>query len=200
MTTKTNIGNMALSNISATGLVSNIDTDTSINAKTLRIYYEPALRYVLEDVDWNFATGRQALAKLEETAPADWAFVYTLPADCVKPREIYTSTRRTQRDEVPFEVGLSAARDKKVLFTDQDAAELRFTAYVTDPNLMPASFQMMFARYLGFLISPALTKKKAVTDEQFAKYEKLKVTADVSDIEAGTQDAELEGEFLQARK
>jgi hypothetical protein len=190
---------MGLTSISAKNQVANIDTDNSTEAKTCRVYYDTALEYVLADVDWNFATARIALSELSETAPADWDYVYQYPNDCLKARKIYTGLRRGGVEKIPFEVNLNADRTTKAIFTDQYQAWLRFTAKVVDPNLMPPSFVFMFAEYLGYLVAPALTKKKAVADAALARYEKLKMSASVNDIEEEEEDELPESEFIRER-
>lgn len=199
MATKTSIGNMALTNISAKNTISNLETDTSQEAKTLRIYYDAALEFVLADVDWGFATARFQLSELSEEAPIDWDYVYSVPVGCLKVRQIFDVTRRGGTEKIPFEVNLNADKTVQAIFTDQYQAWLRGTFKVIDPNLFPPMFVMMFSEYLGYLVSPTLTKKKAVTDGAYQRYQALRLSAMVTDAEEEHQDDMPESEFIRGR-
>jgi len=190
---------MALTHISAKNQVSNIETDTSTEAKTCRIFYEDALKFVLADVDWGFATARKTLALLSETAPDDWDYVYTYPSDCIKARQIFDGSRRTGTVKIPFEVNLNSDRTVKVIMTDQDVAQLRYTANISDPNLFPPGFVMAFSRYLAYLIAMPLTKKQALEDKAKQKYMETKKMAEVMDAHEETYDDMPESEFIQGR-
>ena len=201
MATKTSICNMALTHISAKNQIANADTDTSIEAKTCRVFYEDALKFVLSDLDWGFATGRKLLAELSETAPADWDYVYAYPNDCVKAREIYTGNRRTGTEDIAFEIGLNADNTVKAIYSDQYQATLRYTANVTNPNLFPAGFVTMFAWYLASLIAMPLTKKKAIKDDAEKGYKEAKamaaaIDASEDDLFEDTPDSE----FIRTRE
>lgn len=199
MATKTSIGNIALTNISSKNRISNLETDESTEAKTLRVYYDEALKFVLTDVDWGFATARKALAQLSEDAPIDWDYVYTYPNDCLKARRVFQSTRRTGTEKIPFEVTLNADKTIKVIMTDVSPAYLRYTANISDPSLFPAGFVNCFAWYLAYLISYALTKKTSVRDFCMKEYEKAKLKAEVSDAEEQDYDEMPDSEFIRER-
>lgn len=199
MATKTSIGNIALTNISAKNRISNLETDSSTEAKTLRVYYEDALKFVLCDSDWGFATGRKALAQLSETAPLDWDYVYTYPSDCLKARQLYDSTRRLGTTKIPFEISLNEDGTIKVIMCDITPAYLRYTKNVVDPNLFPPGFVICFSWYLSYLIAYPLTKKKSVRDMCMEEYRKAKIDAGVQDAEEEEQDDLPESEFIRGR-
>lgn len=199
MPTKTSIGNIALTNISAKNRISNLETDTSTEAKTLRVYYEDALKFVLCDVNWGFATARKALAELSEDAPLDWDYVYTYPSDCLKARQLYDSTRRTGKAKIPFEISMNSDGTVKTIMTDVSPAYLRYTINLTDPNLLPPGFVMCFAWYLAYLIAYPLTKKKSVRDMCLEEYRMSKVNAGVQDADEEEQDDMPDSEFISTR-
>ena len=200
MATKTSICNMALTHISAKNQVSNITTDTSTEAKTCRVFYDDALKYVLADIDWGFATGRKTLAELSETAPDDWDYVYTYPNNCLKAREIFDGNRRAGTVKIPFEVGLNSDNTVKVIYTDQSQAQLRYTANISDPNLFPPGFVMALSRYLAYLIAMPLTKKQSVEDKAKQKYMETKKMAEVIDAHEETYDDMPDSELIRERE
>jgi hypothetical protein len=199
MATQASICNMALTHIGAKNLIANLETDSSNEAKQCRIFYAEAVRFVLSQVDWGFATARAALAQLAETSPDDWDYVYSFPADCIKFREIYTGARRLGVERVAFEVGLNATRTTKTIFTDQYQALGRYTADVINPSLFPSPFSMMVSYHLASLICYALTKKASVVDAMEKQYQKHKLIAEVVDIEESLQDPIPESEFITGR-
>lgn len=199
MTTKVSICNMALTHISAKALISNLDTDTSVEAKTCRVFYDECLRFVLSDVDWGFARKRSTLALLGEDAPDDWDYVYGYPNDCLKAREIFDGSRRKNRLRIPFEISLNEDGTLKTILTDQASAQLRYTRNITDPNLFTPSFAMMMSYYMAYLIAYPLTKKASVTDKQLKDYQAHKVFAEVANAEEEEWDEMPEGEFIAGR-
>lgn len=199
MTTKTNICNMALTHISAKNTVTNIDTDSGQEAKTCRIFYDDALRFVLSDMDWNFASARVLLSELSEDAPVDWDYVYSYPTNCVKAREIFDASRSTNLVNIPFEVNLNADKTLKAVFTNQYQANLRYTHFVSDPNLFPPGFVMMLSWWLAYLIAFPLTKKKSIKDDAKQGYQEMKMMAAVADIEEALPFDLPESEFIRAR-
>ena len=192
---------MALTHVSAKNQIANIETDNTTEAKTCRVFYEDALRFVLADLDWGFATARKALSVLSETAPDDWDYVYSYPNDCVKAREIFTGNRRTGTEDVAFEVGLNSTATLKAIYTDQYQAVLRYTANITDPNLFPPGFVMMLSYYLAYLIALPLTKKKIFKDDAEKGYKEAKAMA--AAIDASEDDLfedTPESEFIRTRE
>ena len=199
MPSKTSIGNIALTNISSKNTINNLDTDTTTEANTLKIFYEDALRFVLADIDWNFCSARKALARLSEDSPLDWDYVYTYPSDCVKARELFDSTRRLGITKIPFEVSLNEGGTIKTIMTDITPAYLRYTKNVIDPNLFPPAFVFCFGWYLSYLIAFTLTKKPSVRDFCMKEYERAKLIASVHDAKEEEQNEMPESEFIRGR-
>ncbi len=190
---------MALTHIGAKALISKLDTDTSNEAKIGRVFYDQALQYCLSEVDWGFARKRVILGLLAETAPVDWGFVYQYPNDCLKAREIFDGARRTKLLRVPFEISLSDDGTLRTILTDQEAAKLRYTRNITDPNLFPPSFVMSLSYYFAYLIAYPLTKKASIRDIQLEYYKAHKLFAEVANAEEEEWDEMPEGEFIAGR-
>lgn len=200
MATKTSICNIALTNISAKNQISNIETDTSTEAKTCRVYYEDALKFTLADLDWGFATARIALSLLAETAPSDWDFTYVYPNNCIRARQLFTGVRRRGIEQIPFEVGLNSDGTIKVIYADQGNAVLLYTANITDPNLFPPAFVMLLSSYLSKLIAYPLSKKTSIKNDAEKAYKEMRAQASAIDASEDNSSPDMpESEFIRAR-
>lgn len=81
---KTAICQRALARLGCTTNVSDIDTDTSQEAKLCRIFYDSALTNVLESFDWPFANRTSEVALVETNLNGKWASHYAYPFDAVR--------------------------------------------------------------------------------------------------------------------
>lgn len=108
--------------------------------------YPTVIKAYLEAADWDFAS---VLARLPEAVPGvtdavddDLPYVYRLPGDCVKLREV-------------GDAGTKWRRDRDVLRAS-DAAPLRvrYTATVNREDDMPAEFRLAAAARLAALLGP----------------------------------------------
>ena len=200
MATKTSICNMALTHISAKNILSDIETDASIEAKTCRIFYESALEFVLTQNDWGFAVARKALSELSDTAPADWSYIYSYPNDCIKTRAIYTSSRRTGVEDIPFEIGLDSTGTIKAILTDEYQAYLRYTKNITDSNLFPPAFVIALSYYLANLIAMPLTKKQSIKNDMTQAFKEFMSTAQATDADEDNMfEDKPDSEFIRCR-
>jgi hypothetical protein len=190
---------MALTHIGAKALVTDIDTDSSVEAKTCKVFYDEALEFVLSDVDWGFARARESLSLLSEDTPDDWEYVYSYPNDCMKARQIFDSTRRTVSKFIPFEMSLNVSGDYRVILTDQVEAKLRYTKLVTNPTLFSPAFSIMMSYYIGYLISYPLTKKSNLRDAMQKAYQMARLQAEVSNAEEEEWDELPDSELLSVR-
>lgn len=150
MFSKIQICNLALSRIFARRIQSL--SDNLKEARECSAHYDMARDEVLESMDWTFAKKRKTLALLTDTY-SGWTYAYDYPSDCVVAREIYNGTGNitgTSYDlendtyvptgDVQYEIISSTAMDKQIILTDQESAELRYTARIEDTNLFSAKF------------------------------------------------------------
>src|SRR5205823_5041731 len=91
--------------------------------------YANARDALLEMLDWPFARRHAVLAALTLTRTG-WAYVYSLPGDCLAPRRLATGIRPEPVDaRIPFDIeGDASIGTNRILLTDQAAAELIYTA------------------------------------------------------------------------
>ena len=81
---KTAICQRALARLGCTTNVSDIDTDTSQEAKLCRIFYDNAVTNVLEGFDWPFANRTGEIPIVETGLTGKWASHYAYPSDAVR--------------------------------------------------------------------------------------------------------------------
>lgn len=88
MPTKTELCNIALSNLGETILISDIETDQSASAKKCRTFLSMAIQGSMADFPWSFARGVKDLALLSGEESEQYEYVYSYPQDCLEPRSI----------------------------------------------------------------------------------------------------------------
>jgi hypothetical protein len=202
---KTEICNMALSNIQVSQFIDgNVETDTTIEAKVCKRWYDHAVNYALEDFDWNFARRRRALAALGTTPPSTWTYVYSYPSDCAAARAIEVPGVRTPSREqrIAYEVAAEAQAsggDVRVIYTDQPDAVLIFTKRITDASLFDGHFVEALAAYLASKIALPLTAKPGLAREWFQMYQGLRVNSFAFHLNEAQEDQEPPSETEQAR-
>jgi hypothetical protein len=115
MSTKTEIAQLALIRIGSNAALTNVDTDTSAEAETIRMAYVIDRDALLRDFQWPFAStyANLTLADGTQAAPVngDWTYAYRYPADAVYLRRIVTINGRSETARRRFSLG----RDPAVL-------------------------------------------------------------------------------------
>lgn len=80
---KLQIWNMALAELPEQRIDS-LD-DVNLASDFLNDQYQPAIEFLLEDHDYDFATIRAALAVVANDRPNEWQYAYRLPRDLARP-------------------------------------------------------------------------------------------------------------------
>lgn len=205
MASKTEICNLALSNIGVSQFIADVDapSERSNEAIVCRRWYDTCLNFALEDFDWNFARRRLALAELNVTPPSIWAKVYAYPSDCAAARSIeVTGLRRPLHEErIPFEVAAETAAtgDYKVIYTDLAEAVLVYTKRITDAGMFDAQFVMALSWLLAANIVMPLAVKPELADKARAAYAALKLQAFAKNLNEAEEGPEPAGETERAR-
>ena len=158
------ICNMAIGRIGQSNFIDAL-SEASLQANVCNIFYETCRDMALVDGHWNFATGRVVLADLG-TPPTNWLYRYGLPTDCLSARYLVVPGLRTPlvKDRIPFDV--AEENDARVLYTDQEEAELVYIKRQENPNLFSPQFNSALAWLLASNIAmplsaaPALGKRR----------------------------------------
>lgn len=160
MQTEAQLCNVALARVGQRQLIDSLTEDTA-GAKLCAAAYPNARDVVLAGHPWPFCTRPAFLAELAETRPGH-AHVYALPADCLEPQYLFSGVRPGQTTAtlsncawlpwvsacfgagvglgMPVEFAIEAKADGSgsVLVTDQEDAQLIYTAAVTQVPAFPA--------------------------------------------------------------
>lgn len=148
------------------------DEDASKEASVCRVFWEPALRSTLEDHDWDFARRAKAVALLTEEH-SDYAYAYKFPNDCLAPRRIVNPAGTDLTDpktRIPMETRMNIAGTDRVILTNQEDAELIYTAYTDVVGLFTPGFVDALAWRLAAEITPQLRNSDAVRTSMMNQY------------------------------
>ena len=177
MTSAVDICNLALGHLGDVANVSSISPpDGSAQAAHCARFYPIARDTLLEQHPWNFAMRRSALAAVSGTIP-EWDYVYAAPADLLTvvavqgdENEDDYSTRYAPADNVITAPTIAAgqyvprrytieldANGSRVIRTDQESAQIRYVAKVTDTTKFSPTFIMALSWHLaGMLAGPII--------------------------------------------
>jgi len=147
---QTDICNLALTRIGWKTLISSIDDDGT-EAAMCKLYYAHCLQMALTKADWNFARKRAALVEEAGDPPAEWAYQYLWPADCLTPLRLVDKMQEARQGSIIKFTIEEGATNKKLIYSDIDPAnaELIYTFNVTDETKLDP----MFANYLAWFIA-----------------------------------------------
>lgn len=197
MATSVSICNMALGRIGITRQIANLATENSQEAVTCRLYYDDAVRFVLEDYPWPFATAYRELGLVEESPNSDWLYAYRYPSDGVFIRRIVTDAGRVDFDPMPFRVGLDD--DGKLVYTDQPDAVVEYTKLVTDESKFTPAFVEALSWKIASDVAPALSRVASAQQTCPAMYQRVISTARERVANESQQSEPPDSEFVRAR-
>lgn len=159
-TTDELICNLALSRLGA-NLVTDLDTDDSVEADICNINYEPARDFVLEARDWTFARKRSTPTK-DGTAPSGWGARFPIPSDCLTLRRVSRNPELT--------AGLKWEREGDWIYCNEEVIYIAYTYQLTDPTEFSPSFVKTLSYRLEADLAIALTesvKKEAAAEQKY---------------------------------
>lgn len=177
MVTAVDICNTALSYLGDEGRVASISPlDGTTQSKLCARFYPMARDAVLEAHEWGFATKRIELTEVTTDATTEWDYCYEIPADmlralAIQPDEstadyvvpttaayplVGSGSKVTQEYAIELD-----ADDTLRIFTDQEDAWLRYTAYVTNPGVFSPLFVQAVAWKLAAMLAGPLLKGDA---------------------------------------
>ena len=164
------ICNLALGHIGHSAVIASLE-EASHAALRCRLVFAKCRDALLETRDWSFARRFAALAPGGE-APSFWERSYAYPADALKIRWLYGEDYDRQRDSrVPFQVGLDDDGASKLVWTNLEMAEARYTAAVTNAALFPASFRDALSYAVAKEIAYPLTTDHSIRSQMFQAYQ-----------------------------
>lgn len=180
MSSEVAICNIALSRIGAYPIAN--FTDASKEARECNTLYTYIRDSVLRDHKWSFATKRTILAELNETC-SGYDYVYAYPSDCLVAHEIYNDTGDLSgvaydyttdtyypTGKIEFEVASSSTLTNKIILSNKEAAELIYTARITDTNMYDTIFIDAFAYRLAAELAITIKGSGQLTQSLYQLY------------------------------
>ena len=156
MASKTGTCNLSLGHLGISKEIGNIETEKSASAAACRRYFDISLDEVFRDFVWPFANKYADLGLVEESPNEDWAYSYRYPSDCRRLQKILSGIRNDTNDtRVPYELGNDA--NGKLIFTDKENAQVKYTVFISDAGLYTSDFIMMHSFLLAAYIAPRIT-------------------------------------------
>lgn len=158
------IANMALGAIGQRKINSLLDD--SFSAEQCNIFYEPAVKYTLEQKAWLFATEFIDLGAAQEAGAADPVFTkkFAVPGTVI-------AVRRVDDGSGLFDIKWE--RRGGFVFTEDTATLFAYvTQFIADPNLWTPTFGWAVAFKLAETICGPLTENEALEAKMERKFEK----------------------------
>jgi hypothetical protein len=204
MASKTDVANLAIGHLGYEEEIANVDSEDSQYAIALRRYHDVALQQMLRDYDWSFATRYAPLALVEEfdedSDVKEWQFSYRYPVDCLKIRKIYSGVRN---DSLESRVKYTINGDDagRLVYTDEEDAEIIYTENVTAYGRFPPDFLMAFSfKWALYLPNKLLGGDPFKIKEELMQQYMMEVkNARMNDKSEQSFDEPLESEFIRTR-
>lgn len=153
ITSKTDIGNLALDLLSA-GTVNDIESPTTATETLLNRWYDQSRRKILREHPWNFAIKRQVLAA-ESTVPAfGWSKAFPVPTDFIRILQVEGDDGQIFPSS---QYQVENVNGVRCILLDTEASELRLV-YVYDITDV-TRFDPMFIDLLAYEIALSVAFK-----------------------------------------
>lgn len=151
------IANQALAFAGVGKTIADLDTDSSQNAMTCRIFYEDDRDALLRKYDWPFARARVTLTLVASDPTDEWPYSYRYPPDCLYAIRIPSGVR-TPAPEERNKFRIAQDTNGLLIYSDQDTADLIYTKRETRVTIYPSDFVRALALKLALSIMPLLSK------------------------------------------
>ena len=210
------ICNMALGHLGVKDWVINFQTDTSTEAECCRTYYYQAVREMLEDFPWPFATIFAPLNLIENCFSREREYAYAYPPNCIIIRRLFSKWGFNRNDDVQSRqkfkiiqtpnpavpaVAGQPAQMMKVILADMCDLQVEYTG---DDQIV-SDFSPGFKKALSFLlaayIAPQLTggDPYKLGDRAAMEFKQALATAETHASNEEVDDPVRLGEFIDQR-
>ncbi|WP_206169522.1 hypothetical protein [Variovorax guangxiensis] len=158
MASEVDISNLALSYLGDEAEVTSIKPpDGTAQAAHCGRFYPMARNELLEMHPWSFAVVRVSLNVIASGAPSEWAFAYALPAKYLRALAILLPDALDDKHGEDFIVE-SDQDGNGVIYTNVEAATLRYVRLVEDPTKFTPGFTSALARLLASKLAGPILK------------------------------------------
>lgn len=168
--TRTDIANKAAGYLGVGKQISEIDTDTTEEAKSIRAVFDMAMESVLSELDWGFARTRAELSLVSdenEDHNGDWKYAYRYPSGCLLFKRVVASDlgdrNPSEESEIPW--GVETDDSGRLIVADEADAQGEYI-YAPEEGLLPAKFVLCVSLKIAMLAGPRL-ERDAQSGSQF---------------------------------
>ena len=155
------ICNAALQLIKHSKTITSLSQGTK-EANACEVIYEELRDATLSMHNWNFATKRVQLARLDVAPAFEWKYGYELPADHLRVVSVHDNSGG--RNGVPYKI------EANQIQSDATQMYLRYIYRVTDPNLMTALFRTALSKFLASRLAVALSQSASRSEEMYKQF------------------------------
>lgn len=195
------ICNGALVCVGVGQFLDNLSEDTA-EARACDQIYARTRDALLEKAPWKFARRRAVLA-LSTEERTGWAYVYALPSDCLAPLFLDPGVLMPAAAErVPFdwEAGTSGSvAGPALLLTNQEEAELHYTARVENVSLFSPGFVEALEWAIAAKLALVLPIKPALAAQAKVEAKRLLLEATATMLNHSQRSPAAESEYVSGR-
>lgn len=155
-------------------------TDGSPTGNDCNALFVPTREKLLRSHDWNFARGRQKLARLSEAPTYEFDHAYQLPTDWLATRAVHDNEDG---------VGLAIYRiEGMTILSSAEDIYLTYTKKITDASAMPADFRDLFSSRLAEQLAKRNTVRELMHRDVLKAEKRAKSADAVEDDGAGLEE------------
>lgn len=163
--TITDICNQALGRIGAQRIMA-IDDNDSKSARVCKNAIEATIKEVARAGDWNCLRVRTTLGQLVATPAFEWAYQYQLPSDFISLVELNGVDYHGQPQD-DWEI------EGRLLLTDAERADVKYTAYVEDTAIWDALFTNAVVVLLASKIAVSIRQDENMASSLLTEYHRI---------------------------
>ena len=198
----TEIANMALSFIGAAS-ITNLLTDTTLEAVECNRFYETARDMVLESGNISVLEKREAGAVIgggyDPAVLTQWEYAYAMPSDCLLFRGIAVDGADTSDLRPKYQLQLDDSNSSTYILTNEEAAILVYTATTTSFTVMRLrSIRLAMVYLLASFIAVKLGKDENTANNMFSKYTLMLAVAKGEDAKQNNNIVEDNDHYIRA--
>ncbi|MBE7713707.1 MAG: hypothetical protein E7Z87_08180 [Cyanobacteria bacterium SIG26] len=193
---RTNIYNIALSNLGVSTPISNYN-EKSPYAVIINNYYELARDTVLEAHEWSFANAYKELALSQFKSPdPNFSYAFAYPNDCIAPRAVIDPADRKEKKCIP---AIDETTGEKIILTNCNPCILRYTKTVLKEPFFSAAFVNALGHYLAYMSAQSILGSGNKKNTELQDYQiaiRQAIVTDARKTEVHDQD---DSDFTDAR-
>jgi hypothetical protein len=212
MASNVQIAKLALQHIGDRYDISDLE-EAGTEAEQINLVFDDTRKELLRSHPWTFANKYASPATLSVTVPGNWTYAYQYPTDAIRVIEIvdplggaaarsrYYYRERdipVARQKIPYEVSL-LTDDTKVILSNEQSAEFRYTANISDPTKFDPEFVNAFSLLLASKVAMALTGDGGIRDILRQGAQRAIYQAGATDANEGVTDEAPEASWIIAR-